>query len=144
MSRPPAEPPPAEAARAGAKASRNPEDLAQEHRDRAALRRKAVHLFLVAIAASLVVFTIAGDRGAVTLYRKWQERRALTDQIQALERDNARKRQENDRLESDPRAVEKIAREELDMLRPGEIMFVLPPSPSPAAAAPVAAPAPAP
>jgi cell division protein FtsB len=116
-------------------AGRSPEAAA---RDRAELKSKAWRLLLAAVAGSLVVFTIAGDRGAITLYRKWTERRTLQEKIHRLEAENARKRHENKQLESDPRAVETIAREDLDMVRPGEIMFVLPGEEAPATPKPEA------
>lgn len=112
-------------------APREPEEIVQEKLDRARLKQKAISLLLTAVFGSLIVFTIAGEEGAIGLYRKWQERRSLEARIQELEAMNAAKRVENARLATDPDAVERFAREELDMMRPGEIMFVLPePEPS--------------
>ena len=113
-------------ARKTAGTKRQPEDVLRETLDRARLRKKAASLFLAAALGSLIVYTITGERGAISLYRKWQERRALQAELVALEQRNDGKRAENARLRDEPEAVEKIAREELDLLRPGEVMFVLP------------------
>ncbi len=42
-----------------------------------------------------------------------------------LEADNARLREEARRLREDPSAVERIARRELGMARPGEVLVVV-------------------
>ncbi|MFN7974381.1 MAG: septum formation initiator family protein [Acidobacteriota bacterium] len=109
-----------------ASSAKLPSEIAKENLDRAQLKRKALSLFMVAVIASLFVFTFTGERGAISLYRSWQKTRQLDVELRALEEHNGKKRQENARLAHDPKAVEKVVREELDMLRPGEIMFVLP------------------
>lgn len=109
-----------------AAATRDPDEIVQERLDRAQIKRKAFSLLLAAVFGSLIVFTIAGEEGAISLYRKWQERRLLGDRIQELQARNDAKRLENELLAKDPAAVERFAREELDMMRPGEVMFVLP------------------
>ena len=111
-------------------AQRKAEDLLRETIDRQHLKTKALHLFLTAIVVSLFIFAFSGERGALALYRKWQERRSLGTTIAELEQANARKKLQNERLATDPRAVETIAREQLDMIRPDEIMFVLPDEPA--------------
>jgi len=60
--------------------------------------------------------------------------RALRDELFEIERTNERTREEVRRLqaeiaglESDERAIERIARDELGLVRPGEIVFQFPP-----------------
>ena len=58
----------------------------------------------------------------------------LAASIASLRQDNARLREQARRLREDPRAIEDIARRELGLIRPGELLFIVKdvPSPSPA------------
>ena len=91
-------------------------------------RRLGIALVLL-LAAGLAVY------GATNAVRVWSMQRA----IEALEQDIAalRARQERltqtvDRLRNDPAYVEKLAREELGMVREGETVLKFPSQPPPA------------
>ncbi len=105
---------------------RCPEDLVKATRDRARMKRRAMGLLFLAVLLSLIIFTISGEGGAITLYMRWQEKKSLATEIVDLQATNTKKKLRNLALETDPRAVERIAREELDLMRPGEVMIVLP------------------
>ena len=85
---------------------------------------------VVAGAVVLLLFTglgVYGWQGVVRL-------RQLRDQLVTLERDNAALRQQADRLaqtidrlRNDPAYLERIAREEQGMVRPGETILKFPP-----------------
>ena len=71
--------------------------------------------------------TVYGWQGVVRL-------RQMHDQLQALERENVTVRREAerlaqviDRLRNDPAYLERIAREERGMVRPGETVLKFPP-----------------
>ena len=71
--------------------------------------------------------TVYGWQGVVRL-------RQMLDQLQALERENVSLRREAerlaqviDRLRNDPAYLERIAREERGMVRPGETVLKFPP-----------------
>ena len=71
--------------------------------------------------------TVYGWQGVVRL-------RQMHDQLQALERENVTLRREAerlaqviDRLRNDPAYLERIAREERGMVRPGETVLKFPP-----------------
>jgi cell division protein FtsB len=52
-----------------------------------------------------------------------QEAEAITDQLQL---ENQRLREEIEALRTDPAAIERVAREELNMIRPNEIVLSIP------------------
>ena len=53
------------------------------------------------------------------------EHRRLEGEIEQLRRENRRMRSEARSLREDPAAIEAIARRELGLIRPGEIVFLL-------------------
>lgn len=70
-------------------------------------------------------------------------RREQRDRIEALDAEIRQLRQENQRLaeriqalRSDPHAIEQMAREQLHLARPGEVVIALPPRSSPPAPQP--------
>jgi len=105
---------------------RCPEDLVKATRERARIKRRAIGLCFLAVLLSLIIFAISGEGGAITLYMRWQEKNALAREVVDLQAANTKKKLRNQALETDPHAVERIAREELDLMRPGEVMIVLP------------------
>jgi len=90
------------------------------------LRRRALVLGLGAICLSGTVVAFFGEGG-------YRDIRRLHGEIADLETEIARRQAEIRRLEDavlrldkDPMARERVAREELGLLRPGEIDFLLP------------------
>ncbi len=80
---------------------------------------------LVFAAAVLLANAIFGERG---LMESMRARRAYTSASQDLERvrqENARLRDQIRRLRSDPSTIEAVAREELGLARPGEIVVTV-------------------
>jgi cell division protein FtsB len=75
---------------------------------------------------ALVVHTVFGEKGYVSLRRQQQELERLQGEIQHLEEENRHLIEEIQTLKTDPRAVERVAREELKMARPGEKVIILP------------------
>ncbi len=75
---------------------------------------------------ALAVHSVFGDHGYLALRRQRQEMQRLETEIQRLEEENRRLTQEIQELKSDPRAVERAAREQLKMARPGERVITLP------------------
>jgi cell division protein FtsB len=96
-----------------------------ERRPEAGLRRKAVTLTSVLLLIALVVGSMFGDRGILHLMTQRQRADALRKEIEALRDENLRLYSEIQELRTDPRAVERIAREELGLARPGETVFLI-------------------
>src|SRR5919198_1804393 len=85
-------------------------------------------LTLVLIASSLfmlamMAFTVWGDRGLLAMWRTQYDLERLVREIEIIEQKNATLIREVQRLRSDLGYIEKIAREELGLVRPGEIVF---------------------
>lgn len=88
-------------------------------------RRRAVQYLLVFVTVVLVVDALVGDRGLLEGMRARQQYEELDQAIDALKEENARKREHIRRLRDDPKAIESLAREELGLIRPGEVLFII-------------------
>ena len=75
---------------------------------------------------ALVVHTLFGPRGYLALRQQQKEYERLKLEIQALQEENRRLIEEIKALKSDPQMIERIAREELKLARPGETVISLP------------------
>jgi cell division protein FtsB len=91
----------------------------------AGLRRKAAALASIIALIALVVGSLFGDRGMLQLVAQRERAEALQRQIEELRTENVALAADIAALESDPRAIERLAREELGLARPGETEFVI-------------------
>lgn len=103
--------------------------------NRSAWRRYLLIVLGLGLLA-FVVHTVFGARGYLALRQQQKEYERLKQEIQALQEENQRLIEEIKALQSDPATIERIAREELKLTRPGETVISLPQEPSPAASAP--------
>ena len=85
----------------------------------------------------LAVQAVFGPSGQLEMNRLEEEIQSLTREKEALEAGNLQVMGEIESLKTDPAAIEKIAREELGLVREGEIKIVTKPDTqgSPASAA---------
>jgi len=77
----------------------------------------------VILVLALVVASLMGNRGLVQLYRMRQTREALQRENAQLTLSNAALAEEVRALRADPVRIEAIAREELGLVRPGELVY---------------------
>jgi cell division protein FtsB len=89
------------------------------------LRRKAATLASIIALVALIVGALFGDRGLLHLIDQRHHAEALAREVEALEAENANLATEITALRSDPRAIERLAREELGFVRPGETVFLV-------------------
>jgi len=84
----------------------------------------------------LAVQAVFGPTGQLEMNRLEEEIQSLTREKEALESGNRQVMGEIEALKTDPATIEKIAREELGLVREGEIKIVTKPDPhdSPGAA----------
>lgn len=75
------------------------------------------------IVAAILAFTVFGDRGLLNLYQYKRESQQLSRETKRLQEENQRLRDEIDRLNNDPSYIERLAREELGMIKSGEIVL---------------------
>jgi len=89
------------------------------------LRRKAAGLTSIIALIALVVGALFGDRGLLQLVAHQQKLQALGRQLDDLRQENQTIASEIKALNTDPGAIERLAREELGLARPGELVFVI-------------------
>ncbi len=87
--------------------------------------RVGVGVFGLLTFATLVLAVIS-DRGLLEVHRKQDQLAELEQQIQTLETEKMQLVDEIRTLRSEPGEIERRAREELKLVRPGEIILVVP------------------
>lgn len=90
------------------------------------LRKKAAVLFSVILLVALVVGSLFGDRGILQWVRQRDQVESLEGEIRVLEEENRRLAAEILALRTDPRTIERLAREELGLARAGETVVLIP------------------
>jgi len=85
-------------------------------------RRRVVYLFS-ALLVTLSLFTTFGERGVIHLWRLREEKKTLEERNFVLQRENEALRERIYRLRHDNMYLEKIAREDLGLVHPGEIVY---------------------
>jgi cell division protein FtsB len=88
-------------------------------------RRRGVHLLLVFVTLVLVVDALIGEKGLVQSMRARRQYEEVAASLEALRRENASLRDQVRRLNEDPSTIEGLAREELGLIRPGEVVFIV-------------------
>lgn len=85
-------------------------------------------VLLALFVALLFVHDIFGAHGYLSMRRTQDGIKKVQSEIQTLNNENDGLEQAVKDLKTDPRAIEKIAREELILARPGEIIIKIPQS----------------
>lgn len=89
------------------------------------------------IVVVLLVHDVFGTHGFLAMHRKQMEIRKVNAELDRLNKENASLEKDITDLKTDPQTIRKIAREELGLAQPGEIIIKLPaPPPVPQAAKP--------
>ena len=79
--------------------------------------------FAIVFLLALVVVSVVGNRSLLRLYQMHRDRAALEREIDQLATANAALAEEVRGLRADPARVEAIAREELGLVKPGELVY---------------------
>ena len=87
--------------------------------------RRAVRWALAFLSILVAVEALVGDKGLIEMTRARRHDTGLSSSIERLRSENARLREAARRLKEDPTAVEELARRELGLIRPGEVLFVV-------------------
>lgn len=88
-------------------------------------RRKRIDLALTFVAVILLVNAIVGDRGLLETWRARRQYSTLVQGISSMRGENRALRDQARRLREDPATIESIARQDLGLIRPGEILVVV-------------------
>lgn len=92
-------------------------------------RRNLRPILLLAFLA-LAIHDIFGTHGFLAMRRTQREIQQLREQIGKLNGENKSLADQVHALRTDPEAIERIAREEMGLAKPGELIFKLPPKPA--------------
>ena len=94
------------------------------------LRRNARQILGLALFA-LFVHDIFGAHGFIAMRRTQKEIEEIRDQIGKINTENKSLTDQVNSLKTDPKAIERIAREDMGLARPGELIYKLPDSAKP-------------
>jgi cell division protein FtsL len=78
------------------------------------------------LTVAMLLLAIFNDKGALQVRSQSQKLSTLEAEIKKLENENKQLTDEIQALRSDPATIEKFAREELKLVKPGEIVLVAP------------------
>ena len=90
-----------------------------------AARRRTFQLLLVFVTLVLVINALVGERGLMETIQARRQHQDLVLSIERLRAENARLRDDVRRLLSDPGTIEALARQELGLIKPGELLFII-------------------
>lgn len=92
--------------------------------------RKLLATAIFVIAISLCAHILMGNNGWITYRQKKVEYQKLQQDLQSMDDENRRLDSKIKGLKSDPKAIEKEAREQLRYVKPGEVIYLLPEAPA--------------
>ncbi|MDH5405823.1 MAG: septum formation initiator family protein [Candidatus Aminicenantes bacterium] len=88
--------------------------------------QKTAWVLFIIIIISVIIISLAGDNGVLELYRRKLIYQHLEDEISKLMQENERLQKQIRLLKEDSFTIEKIAREELGLVKQGEIVYLFP------------------
>ena len=92
------------------------------------LLRQYGRALLGLLVVVLVVHDIFGAHGYLAMRRTQEEIRKVNADLDQLNKENLQLEQEVRELKTDPHKIEKIARDELGLAKPGEVIIKIPQS----------------
>jgi cell division protein FtsL len=101
------------------------ENVAAEEKIRSLVRQYGRGL-LGLLVLVMIVHDVFGTHGFLAMRRTQDEIRKVKANLDLLSKENAALAQEVKDLNTDPRLIEKIARDDLGLARPGEIIIRIP------------------
>ena len=108
----------------GRHTTRKDDETEERLRPRRQPRRFWGHAVLF-VASVLLANALIGDRGLMQTIRARRANAAAAGDLLKLKQENARLRDQARRLRNDPRTIESVARGELGLVRPGEILVTV-------------------
>ena len=91
-----------------------------------AINRIALVVFGVLIIATLLL-AVFNDHGLLKVRAQQQKLTGVEADVNKIQAENKALSQEIQALRTDPTAIEKLAREELRLVKPGEVVLITPP-----------------
>ena len=100
--------------------------LAGRSEGRGGFSGTAWFLLMFLFLAAILVDAFFSESGILKIWEMERDLVKLSQEIADLERENAELEKQIEALRESPEAIERIAREELDFIRPGEEVFLFP------------------
>lgn len=91
--------------------------------------RIAIGVFSL-LSVAILLLAVFDDGGMFAVHERQAQLEKMNEQIQQLKEENANLQTTIDALKNDPAAMEKIAREEIGLIKPGEVILVKPKAPA--------------
>jgi cell division protein FtsL len=89
--------------------------------------RRNLSVFLLGGLLVLVIQDVFGTHGVLAMRRAQREAAKVKQEIHQIDTENQRLQDNVKSLKSDPQSIERIAREEIGLARPGEYVFKVAP-----------------
>ena len=84
---------------------------------------KLTNILFVLVTVGCIILLFFSDRGLMNLWKIKKEKLGIQQEINSLRQEIAELQKESEKLQFDEDYIEKIAREKLKMVRPGEKVF---------------------
>jgi cell division protein FtsB len=78
------------------------------------------------LTVAMLLLAIFNDRGMIQVHAQARKLSSIETDVTRLEAENKQLNAEIQALRSDPTTIEKVAREELKLVKPGEVVLVTP------------------
>ena len=78
------------------------------------------------LTVAMLLLAVFNEKGALQVHAQARKLSAIESEISRLDAENKKLAAEIQALRSDPTTIEKLAREELKLVRPGEVVLVTP------------------
>ena len=78
------------------------------------------------LTVAMLLLAVINDKGAIQVHAQAKKLEALQAEVSKLSAENSALSSEIQKLRTDPTTIEKFAREELKLVKPGEVILVTP------------------
>jgi cell division protein FtsB len=78
------------------------------------------------LTIAVLVLTVFNDKGVLQVHSQSKKLTTIEGDVNALDAENKQLTKEIQALRTDPTTIERLAREELKLVKPGEIVLVSP------------------
>src|SRR5262249_36611286 len=94
-----------------------------------AFRLRIALAVCICLTVAVILLAIFKDKGWLDVRERARHLATVESQIRDIEAENQRLIEDIQALRTDPAAIEKIAREQLKLVKPGEVVLILPEEP---------------
>jgi cell division protein FtsB len=89
---------------------------------------RRTYLIPAGCLAFILFFTVFGERGLLRIYEMRQEKQRIDGKVTELKTENDKLRTEIAALHNDRYHLERIARKDLGLVKPNEVIYQFPPA----------------